>query len=342
MSALQVVDWKGEAQVWNDYVQATPDGTVCHLYPWRDVIRQAYGHRTFYLAASASGTIRGVLPLVLMRSRVFGRHLVSMPFMDYGGVVTQDGPDVRQALVDTALALARTYRATLSLRCATDQGLRLPTWYEKLTMRLDLGMSEADLWKRLSPERRNRIRKGHKSGLSVSFHGSEALDTFYRIFAINMRDLGSPVHSRRFFHRMFAHLSAYLRIVLVHDQEQAIGAACCLFYQDVIAIPGWISSLRRFFHLCPNQVLHWELMRFGIAHHYRTLDLGRASKDTGTFEAKRQWQATPQQLYWYYLPAAPQAGGERARFSRQVARWQRLPLPIANTLGPILRRSIPN
>ena len=342
MRGLQVDEWIGDSATWDAYVQSAPEGTVCHLYGWRGVIEGAYGHRTFFLAATANGEIRGLLPLVLIRSPLFGRNLVSMPFVDYGGVVTTDGPEVCTLLVDAALQLARTHRATLSLRCATDQALELPTWLEKLTMHIQLGTSEDVLWKRLPSERRNRIRKGQAHGLVTSFHGADALDAFYRVFATNMRDLGSPVHSRRFFRLLFASLAPYLRISLVHHLGQSIGAACCFYYKDAITVPGWISSLRSFFELCPNQVLHWELMRFGIAHGYRVLDLGRSSKNTGTFEAKRQWHATPKQLYWYYFPEVPPPGGNQARLSQYTALWQRLPLPIANALGPRLRKSLAN
>lgn len=342
MSGICVDDWCGDAHAWDAYVQAAPEGTVCHLYGWREVIERAYRCRTFYLAARQRGNICGLLPLVLVQSRMFGRHLVSMPFMDYGGVVTLDGAAVRRQLVDTAIRLAQTHRATLALRCGTDQDLALPTWLEKLTMRIDLGTDVDALWKWLPSERRNRIRKGHKQGLEVSFHGAEHLDAFYRIFAANMRDLGSPVHSRQFFRQMFTVLAPYWRMILVQHQGYPIAAACCLFYKDTVTIPGWISALRPYFSLCPNQVLHWELMRYGIDHGYRILDLGRSSKDTGAFEAKRQWQATPVQLYWYYFPNVPASQPEPSAFSRRVALWQRLPLPLANAVGPMLRKSIPN
>lgn len=120
MSGVQVDDWSGDAHAWDAYVQAAPEGTVCHLYGWREVIERSYRHRTFYLAAMQSGHIRGLLPLVLVQSCLFGQHLVSMPFMDYGGVVTLDGADVRCQLVDAAVQLAHTHRATLALRCGAD------------------------------------------------------------------------------------------------------------------------------------------------------------------------------------------------------------------------------
>ncbi|ETX09178.1 MAG: hypothetical protein ETSY2_01020, partial [Candidatus Entotheonella gemina] len=225
MSDICIRDWAGDAQVWDAYVHSAPEGTVCHLYGWREVIERAYRHRTFYLAATHQGHLCGLLPLALIRSRLFGRHLVSMPYMDYGGVVTLAGEDVRQQLVEAAVQLARSFQATLALRCNTDQGLALPVRLDKLTMRIDLGTDVEALWKWLSPERRNRIRKGYKQGLEVSFHASEHLEAFYRIFATNMRDLGSPVHSRQFFHRMFASLGQYLRLIIVWHQGHPIAAA---------------------------------------------------------------------------------------------------------------------
>lgn len=342
MHGIRIHDWSGDARPWDAYVYRAPEGTVCHLYGWREVIERAYRHRTFYLAATHHGRVCGLLPLALIRSRLFGRHLVSMPYMDYGGVVTLEGEAVRQQLVEAAMQLARSHQATLSLRCGADQGLSLPIWLGKLTMRIDLGTDVETLWKWLPSERRNRIRKARKHGLEVSFHADEYLEAFYRIFATNMRDLGSPVHSRQFFYRMFAALGPYLRLIMVRHQGEPIAAACCLFYKDTVTIPGWISALRPYFSLCPNQILHWELMRYGIDHGYRVLDLGRSSKDTGTFEAKRQWQATPVQLYWYYFPDVPPSPSKPQTYSRQVALWQRLPVPLANAVGPVLRKSIPN
>lgn len=338
---ITVVDWN-DGQRWDDFVHSVPDGTVCHLYAWGEIINRAYGHRCFYLAATDKEKIQGVLPLVLIESRLFGRNLVSMPFMDYGGPLTFGGAPVREALVDAALELGREHRATLALRCSEDMSLKLAPYLEKVTMLLELGSSGQELWKRLPSERRNRIRKGQKNGLVATFHRTDALEPFYSVFARNMRDLGSPVHSRAFFRQMFEHLSRYLHIILVSYRKQVVGAAAFFLYKDKLTIPGWISCLREFFHLSPNAVLHWELMRFGISRGCHVLDFGRSTLGTGTFEAKRQWHATPTQLYYYYSPTVVSSDGEQNPYSRQVDLWRRLPLFVANAIGPTLRGSIPN
>ena len=178
--------------------------------------------------------------------------------------------------------------------------------------------------------------------MTVSFHGTDGLGDFYKIFATNMRDLGSPVHSLRFFKAVMTHLGDHARIILVRYKDQAIGAGLMLLFNGMISIP-WISSLRTFFDKCPNQILYWEAMRLGINHDYRLLDFGRSSRDSGTFEAKRQWGAKPIQLYWHYYPENGEMPGEGVkRLGWGVNLWKHLPVGLTNTVGPWLRRAIPN
>lgn len=338
---IRVVEW-ADGAAWDGFVSGARDSTIMHLYAWKAVMEEAYGHRTFFVAALENDGVRGVLPLTLVRSAFFGRHLVSMPFMDYGGACTDGDDKAEAALVEAAREIAAGQRAVLTLRSLRRSELPLSCSLEKVTMLLTLGPSEDALWKRLPSERRNRIRKGQRHGLTASFHGADGLRDFHAVFAANMRDLGSPVHSRRFFHEILGRLSDHARIILVRWQDRPIGAGLMLLYNGMISIP-WISSLRAFFDKCPNQILYWEAMRFGIAGGYRVLDLGRSSLDSGTHEAKRQWGAEPVQLHWYYHPAEAEPPGLGIRrLAWGVSVWQRLPLPVVNTIGPWLRRSIPN
>ncbi len=318
------------------------DGTVMHLHAWKEILQEAYGHRILLLAAMRGGEIEAVLPLALVESPFFGRSLVSMPFMDYGGVCQGSGTDAEEALVKEATSIAGRLDAKLVLRYLRKPELDLPCSLEKVTMWIALGTSEEALWRRLSPERRNRIRKAQGSGLEASFPGPEGLDAFFEVFARNMRDLGSPVHSRRFFEEVLGRLPDSTQLLLVHDDGRPVGAGLMLLHAGMISIP-WVSSVRPAFKKCPNQLLYWEAMKFGISKGFHTLDLGRSSRGSGTFEAKRQWGARPVQLYWHYHPetAAP-PGEEVKRASWAVGVWRRLPLAVVNRVGPHLRRGIAN
>lgn len=331
---------------WDRYVESHPRATVGHLSAWGAIARQAYGHECLYLVADDGGEIAGVLPLIRIRSRLFGRRLVSMPFLDYGGVLTDPGRGVEAALVDEALRLTRRAGAHgLGLRQFHPEPLPYPTTGDRVTMLLDLTTEEA-MWKALPSERRNRIRKGERLGLTATWVGDEGLDEFYAVYAANMRDLGSPVHSRGFFEAMLAALPGTARPLLVRDRQgHTVGAAVCLFFRDTIMVP-WVSSRREAFALCPNFVLYWEVIRFGCRSGYHRLDLGRSFRNAGTFEFKRQWGARAHPLPWIFLDARPGApppvDRDARRFDILVQAWKRLPLPVANIVGPWIRRQVPN
>ncbi|MGH9334401.1 MAG: FemAB family XrtA/PEP-CTERM system-associated protein, partial [Vicinamibacteria bacterium] len=192
---MRITEWTDGAARWDEFVSEAADGTVMHLYGWKSVCAEAYGHRTFYLAADEGRELRAVLPLVLVKGPLVVPHLVSVPYMDYGGVCGNGDEEAERALAERAVKLADEHGAKLVLRYLREPGLEMPVSHEKVTMFLDLGESESDLWDRLPGTRRNRIRKGQKSALSVRFPDGEAVESFYRVFATNMRDLGSPVHS---------------------------------------------------------------------------------------------------------------------------------------------------
>lgn len=339
-TGLHLCDWSDQER-WDSFVMNATDGTVCHLFAWKAVIEQAYGHRTFYLAACDRSGLRGVLPLVLTRSPLFGVHLTSMPYLDYGGILSDDD-EATCALLERARQIGAAEGATLNLRYKGQPGLDLPTSLKRVTMLLELGDCEADLWARLPAERRNRIRKGQKNGLEVSFHGEEGVEDFFDVFARNMRDLGSPVHGLAFFQTILRTLKERAVVLLVRDGHRTIGAAVCLLSGETISIP-WVSSLRPYFRRCPNQVLYWEAMRYGIAHGCRILDFGRSARGDGTFEAKRQWGANPVQLHWVYESGVAETEDHASQQHATAIRlWQRLPVPLTKAVGPWIRKGLPS
>jgi FemAB-related protein (PEP-CTERM system-associated) len=345
---IDIVHAEHVEKSWDRFVDLHPHATIGHLRAWGPAITEAYGHESIALAAVDGGEVVGILPAVLVRSRLFGHRLVSMPFLDYGGVLVDPdaGPDVSRALFEAALDAGRARGArSVGLRQFHRADLAEPVTDDRVTMLLPLSSADA-VWKALPSERRNRVRKGEKSGLSALWGGAELLDGFYDVFAANMRDLGSPVHSRAFFTAMVTGLGEAARVLHVRDGGgRVVGAAVCLFFRDSIAVP-WVSSRRDAFALCPNFVLYWEVIRFGCEQGYRTLDLGRSFRNAGTFEFKRQWGAAPHPLPWIFRDLVPGAGPsvdqDSSRFHRMVDLWKRLPLPVANLIGPWVRRQVPN
>jgi serine/alanine adding enzyme len=280
-----------------------------------------------------------VLPLVLMRSRLFGHHLVSMPFLDAGGLCTAGDRVVDDALVRAAIELAKGSGAHLELRHTADRPIPLVPWLHKVTMVLNLSEGEDAVWSRIPDNRRRQVRKARRAGLTASVHGSEALADFYRILATNLRDLGSPMHRREFFRRIMDAFGEDARIVLVRERDAVIGAGLMLVQGDWAGMP-WVGSLRSTFARAPNQLLYWEVFRHAIARGCQVFDFGRSSPGGGTYEAKRQWGAEPVQLYWHRLPGE-NSDGDVQRWQWGTEVWRRLPVPVANAIGAAVRGGLP-
>ena len=332
------------AAEWDAYVTNQPASTLYHLAAWRDIIGRAFGHRTVQLAAITERQVVGVLPLVLFSTPLFGRFAVSMPFLNYGGILA-DTPEAEHALLAAGIAAARAARGShLELRHTRRMFDALPVQMHKVSMLLPLAPSVEAQWTALDRKLRNQIRKAEKSNLLVRCGGAELLDPFYDVLAENMRDLGSPVQSQRFYEEILRALPGRSRILSVWLENRPVAASFVLSHRDRMEVP-WASSLRRFNPLCANVLLYWEMLKLAIGQGMATFDFGRSTPHEGTYQFKAQWGAEPQPLYWEYWLAEGAQLADRSpanpKFSRAIAIWQKLPVPVTRLVGPLIVRGIP-
>ena len=328
---------------WNEYVASRTDATGYHEWAWRDVFERALGCPPIYFAARREGTIVGVLPTVLLNSWLFGRALVSLPFLNYGGVLADDDAAAR-ALLDAAMDTGRARRcAHVELRHFRRQFADLPCKQHKVTMTLPLRAVPA-LWDALDRKARNQVRKAQKSGLTYRDGGAELLDDFYAVFARNMRDLGTPVHSVRFFTEVLRTFPGRARVHVVSREALPVAAGLTFETRGTVEIP-WASSVRDFNALCPNHLLYWSMLESASARGCTTFDFGRSTPNEGTYKFKEQWGAAPVPLYWEYGLLGggelPNASPNNPKFRLAIAMWKQLPLGVANRIGPMIVRAIP-
>jgi FemAB-related protein (PEP-CTERM system-associated) len=336
--APRVGTWTDPA-AWNSFVRQAPDGTLAHRWEWLGIVSETYGHQVIPLASARNGVLTGVLPLVQMRSRLFGRHLVSMPYLDTGGLCTAGDQTADNMLVLAAIELAKGSSAHLELRHIADRSIPLVPSLHKVTMVVDLSRGEDAVWKQIHGNRRSQVRKARKAGLTASVHGGEALADFYQILATNLRDLGSPVHRRAFFRGIMDAFGEDARIVLVRAGDRAVGAAMVFVHGDRAVMP-WMGTLRSFLRQAPSQLLYWQCLCYAIARGCRVFDLGRSSPNSGTYESKREWGAEPVQLFWHRLPGEP-SDDDVQRWQWGIEIWRHLPEPVASAIGAAVRGGIP-
>jgi FemAB-related protein (PEP-CTERM system-associated) len=327
------------------YVAQHPRASAYHHPEWVNVIGRAFGHRTSYLTACDGERVCGVLPLVFFRSRLFGQFAVSVPFVNYGGLLA-DSAEAERALLDHAIEATRAAGGShLELRHTRQVRPELAAKRHKVEMLLALEATVDGQWQALDRKLRNQIRKGEKSSLEVVVGGSELLDEFYAVFARNMRDLGTPVYSPRFFREVLAAFPDRTRVFVIRLNDGRPAAASIVhWHRDTIEVP-WASAIRDFNSLSVNVFLYWHMLRFSIERGFRTFDFGRSTPGGGTFLFKKQWGAEPLQLVWeYWLPGSrqlPDLSPANQSYSTAVKVWQRLPLGVARVLAPYIVRNIP-
>ena len=335
----------GDASRWDDFVESTPTASLYHRYEWLRVIREVFRHEALPLAAVASdGGILGILPLIHMRSRVFGHFVISVPCFNYGGALAIDG-DVTLALMDKAAQDAMVLGAShLELRNREELACSWPVRTDKVSMHRPLPAAEDELWSQLGSKLRAQVRRPAKEGAVIKVGQEELLDDFYAVFARNMRDLGTPVYPRVFFNRILAEFRSMSEVVVVYLEDSPVAAGLTLHYKGVTEVP-WASSLREANRVGVNMGLYWEMLRRAVSKGCHTFDFGRSSKDSGTYRFKRQWGAAPRQLHWYYWLSSgtevPRLNPSNPKYQLAISAWQRLPLPVANWLGPKIVRNLP-
>jgi len=340
--ALHVIE-TDDAAAWDAFVAAHPASTMCHRSGWRDVLADVLGHETALLVAvDERGGWRGVLPLVRVRS-VLGHYLVSIPFMNDGGPLGD--AEASAALVEHAVANARRTRAKLlELRSRDSVPGPVTPSERKVAVHLALPESVQALWaSTFKAKLRSQIRRPTKEGMTAR-DGADQIDAFYGVFSRNMRDLGTPVLPRAFFSRLQAVFGGDVSFTAVYTAKGVpAAAACCLTWKDEVEVT-WASSLRELNHLSPNMLLYANLMEQAIGRGSRVFNFGRSTPGSATHRFKLQWGGKDRPLSW---PSWSPSGvvstpsPDRPAFRIATAVWRRLPLAVANRVGPVLSRHLP-
>ena len=321
-----------------------------HDPAWLDVLRQSLKHDTSVLLHWRGTELVGALPLALTRSPLFGRHLVSLPYVNRAGLLCSE-PGVGQALVGEAVKLATDRGARyLQLRhhgAAFDSGLFTHTKSQKVRMVLGLPGCQDDLWQGLKAKVRNQVRKGDQAGLTIRFGGDELINGFYGVFATNMRDLGTPVYPKKLFRAMLHHLEGRCEIALALLEGVPVAGAALVHDEAgaarVTQVPS-ASCLRQFNSVCANMWMYHKLLERAIERGAAAFDFGRSSEDSGTYRFKKQWGALPAPTPWqaHLLKGSLDAARpDSPKNKKRIERWQKLPVWVTRTLGPPIVRGIP-
>jgi len=339
---------------WDKYVQTHPHGSVYHQKTFLASLQKTFGHRVLLFCMRDIGTnkIVAALPLIEQKSPLFGHLWTSIAFVNYGGALA-DNASIEQKLLESVqqageqagikrLEIRGLYQRPVEWSVSTEKAsmwLPLPTDHNSDTL---LGQFKAKL--------RSQIKKGYTARVSYKVGAHELLNDFYTVFSRNMRDLGTPVYTKALFANLLSDLPGKSHIVMVYHDGKPASAAFLIQNNTMMEIP-WASTIKEYNRYNLNMVLYWEVLKLSCLQGCDAFDFGRSTIDATTYKFKKQWGAQPIQHYWYSWEPQSQAASstnepaavsaQNPKFQLLIRVWQKLPLWLANLLGPFVVKYIP-
>ncbi len=320
---------------WDAFVDAHPSGTFFHLYAWHDVLRNSVNFEPHPLLALGGGAVKGVLPLMRVKSVLFGHALVSLPFCVQGGILADD-VETAAKLLARAKALAEEFKVDyLELRHVKPLGSGLTGKVGTyVNFKKELSLLEDENMKAIPRKQRAMVRKGIAAGLQS--REEQDLSAFFNIYATSVRNLGTPVFPRRYFETLYHTFQSQCRITTVYDQAKPVASVLSFLYKNTV-MPYYGGGLPVARDLKAYDFMYWEVMRTACNQGYTAFDYGRSKVDSGSYSFKKNWGFEPTPLvYEYHLvrqSAMPDRNPNNPKYSLAVNAWKRLPLPVANLLG---------
>ncbi|HXK57168.1 MAG: FemAB family PEP-CTERM system-associated protein [Gammaproteobacteria bacterium] len=326
---------------WDAFVEAAPGATFFHRSGWKVVLERAFGHSTHYLFAERNGRIEGILPLAQIKSILFGNTLVSTPFCVYGGIVA-NSIEAAELLRRRACDLARDLRVdALELRNLNPSNLAWPTKALYVTFRKEIDADPEANLQAIPRKQRAMVRKGINAGLESET--DEGWQRFYRIYAESVRNLGTPVFPASLFRVLRQVFGEDCEVLMVTHEGRDIAGVMSFYFRDQV-LPYYGGSVSQARALKGNDFMYWELMRKAGERGIRIFDYGRSKEGTGSYSFKKNWGFVPQPLYYEnYLvksDSIPEINPMNPKYQLFIKAWKKLPLPVANAIGPMLARSL--
>lgn len=333
--------WRSQ---WDAFLAGRPGAAFYHLYDWAGVNDRAFGHKSHHLVATRGDAVVGVLPLTLVSSPFFGRILCSMPFVNYGGPCADD-EDAADSLVSAARSLARQENVKyLELRCAAPVKTDMHVSTRKISMSIALDPDPEAMFAKFTSKHRTNIRRSFKNGLSIETGGSELLNDFYSVMEQSWHSLGTPFYGRSYFATLMETFPEHVRIFVCRHEAKVVGVAFNGYYNGTVE-GMWAGGTAEARGLQVNYALYWEMMKDACERGFSRYHLGRSTADSGAEDFKKKWNATAEQLYWYFERPdggpMPELNVANPKYRLAIAAWQKLPLAVTRLIGPPIARAIP-
>jgi FemAB-related protein (PEP-CTERM system-associated) len=332
---------------WDAFIEEHPDATFFHLLPWRDIARGVFGHRPHYLARREGGAFAAVLPLIEVRSRLFGHALISTAFCVGGGPLATSGAGLRSILQEAERLgdeVGVDYIELRDVRCGVQAELG-DGWVARddlyATFEAPIPGSEEENLKQIPRKQRAIVRKALERDLTTTI--DDGVEDFFAVYSRTMRDHGTPALPRRFFQALKEAFGDRCEILTVRQEGRPVSSVLSYYFRGRV-LPYYTGSMPEARTLGSNDLMYWKLMRRAAGHGCAVFDFGRSKRGTGPFSFKRNWGFEPRAVAHHYRlirsRGLPNVNPTNPKYRTMIEAWRRLPLPVANAISPLFSRSL--
>ncbi|WP_292981610.1 FemAB family XrtA/PEP-CTERM system-associated protein [Nitrosomonas sp.] len=328
-------------RIWDEFVMTCPEATFFHRAGWKQVIEQAFGHKTWFLYIEEEGEIQGILPLAEINSLLFGHSLSALPFCVYGGIAaTSDS--ARTRLDQAAQMLAAQLRVDyLEYRNLHPLHQDWPTKSLYVTFRKAMDADVEQNMLAIPRKQRAMVRKGINHDLQSSL--DVTTERFFQAYSASVHRLGTPVFSRNYFQLLKAIFAEDCELLVITKDGKVVSAVMSFYFRDEV-LPYYGGGTDAARDLAGNDFMYWELMRRACERGYRIFDFGRSKQGTGSYSFKKNWGFEPQPLFYEYqlhqAKTVPEHNPLNPKYRLFIQAWQKMPLTLANMIGPHIVRNL--
>lgn len=327
----------GRREAWNHFVQQDAGGTFFHRAEWKDVLERAFGFRTFYLMEENGGAVTGILPLALVNRPLFGPALISTPLCVHGSGLGSCAA-LEEEAVKKAKALGVEYLELRGPARGTQDMVPNNTFFN---FSRALSDNHEENLKAIPRKQRAEVRKGIAANLETKT--DQDIDLFYKIYAFSVRNLGTPVFPKKYLRILVDVFGNAVEVMTISHQNQPLTSVFSFKYKDRI-IPYYGGGLAAARQHSAYPYMYWKLMERSVESGFRVFDFGRSMANSGAYDFKRNFGFEPEPLHYHYhlikAASVPNMNPDSPRNKLLISAWKKLPLPVANTIGPVLYKAI--
>ena len=326
---------------WDDFVLSRDDSSFFHRSAWRTVAQDAFGHTPRFLEVRREGALAAVLPLVEVKSKVFGHSLISNAFCVGGGPLAVDD-DALAEILDQAADLGRKLGVDyVELRDTprADGWIAREGLYAGFSRAIPADEEANMLW--IPKKQRAVVRKARTMDLSVTIDAD--MNDFFAVYATTMRDHGTPALPKRYFDTLAKTFGTDCEVLTVRKDGRPISSVLSYYFKDAV-LPYYTGSRNEARGLGSNDLMYWAVMRRAVERGYSVFDFGRSKVGTGPFNFKKNWGFEPRPITHQFLTVKatepPNLNPTNPKYALMIAAWRKLPVPVATAISPFISRSL--